>query len=75
MLGQVVGRLAEHGHIHQVVEQLQDTDLPVGDDLAVSTRRPPEPPLEAAVGLAGHDSSRPPRLVSRMLGVGLGFTA
>ena len=62
MLGQVMGRLADDGHIHQVVEQLQDADLPVGDDLAMGSRRPPEPPLEAAVGLAGHGISRPPRL-------------
>ncbi|MFL6184955.1 MAG: NAD(P)H-binding protein [Actinomycetes bacterium] len=34
--------------------------------------RPPEPPLEAAVGLAGHGISRPPRLTSRTLGGGLG---
>ena len=37
MLGQLMGRLAEHGHIHQVIEQLQDADLPVGDDLAVGS--------------------------------------
>ena len=35
-----------------------------------SSWRPPESPLEAAVGLAGHDSSRPPRPTSQMLGVG-----
>src|SRR6266508_1650318 len=68
MLGQVVGRLADDGHIHQVVEQPQDADLPVGDDLAVGSWRPPEPPLEAAMGLAGHGVSRPPRRTSRMLG-------
>jgi hypothetical protein len=50
MLGQVVGRLADDGHIHQVVEQLQDADLPVGDDLAMGSRQPPEPPLEAPGG-------------------------
>jgi hypothetical protein len=62
MLGQVVGRLADDGHVHQVIEQLQDADLPVGDDLPVGSWRPPEPPLEAAVGLARHGISRPPRL-------------
>ncbi|HEY6697726.1 MAG TPA: hypothetical protein VIZ67_05840, partial [Acidimicrobiales bacterium] len=41
MLGQVVGRLADDGHIHQVLEQLEDADLPVGDDLAVGSWRPP----------------------------------
>ena len=35
VLGQVVGRLADDGHIDQVIEQLQVADLPVGDDLAV----------------------------------------
>ena len=49
MLSQVIGRLAEHGHIHQVIKQLQDADLPVGDDLAMGSWRPPEPPLEADV--------------------------
>jgi hypothetical protein len=37
VLGQVVGGLADDGHIHQVVEQLQDADLPVGDGLAVGS--------------------------------------
>jgi hypothetical protein len=69
VLGQVVGRLAEHGHIHQVVEQLEDADLPVGDDLAVGSWRPPEPPLKTAVGLARHGISRPPRRTSQMLDV------
>jgi hypothetical protein len=75
MLGQVVGRLADDGHIDQVVEQLQGADLPVGDDVAVGSWRLPEPPLEAAMGLAGHDSSRPPRPTSRMLGDDLGPTS
>jgi hypothetical protein len=60
VLGQVVGGLADEGHIHQVVQQLQVADLPVGDDLAVGSWRPPEPALEAAVGLARHGISRPP---------------
>jgi hypothetical protein len=61
VLGQVVGGLADDGHIHQVVEQLEEADLPVSDGLAVGSWRPPKPPLEAAVGLAGHCVSRPPR--------------
>jgi hypothetical protein len=69
MLGQMVGRLADDGHVHQVVEQLEDADLPVGDDLPMGSWRPPKPPLEAAVSLAGHGISRPPRLTSRMLDI------
>jgi hypothetical protein len=65
----VVGRLADDGHVGQVVEQLQVADLPVGDGLAVGSWRPPEPPLETPGGLAGHGISRPPRISRRMRGV------
>jgi len=75
MLGQVVGCLADDGHIDQVVEQLEVADLPVGDDLAVGSWRPPKPPLEAPGDLAGHGISRPPLRTSRMLGVDLDDTS
>jgi hypothetical protein len=54
VLGEVVGRLGDDGHIDQVVEELEEADLAVGDCVAVWSRRSPEPALEAAVGLSGH---------------------
>ena len=54
VLGQVMGRLGDDGHIHQVVEEFEEADLTVGDRVVMGSRRPPEPALEPPTGLTGH---------------------
>jgi hypothetical protein len=49
VLGEVIGRLADDGHIDEVVEELEEADPPVGHGLAVCSRRAPEPTLEPAL--------------------------
>ena len=48
MLGEVMGRLGDDGHVDKVVEELEEADGAAGDGLAVGPRRAPEPALEAA---------------------------
>ena len=55
VLGQVMGRLADDGDVHEVVEQLEEADRSTGDRLAVCSRRAPQPLCEAAASpVVGH---------------------
>ena len=48
VIGEVVGRLRHDGHVHEVVEQLQEADGPPRDRLAMWSRRAPQPAPETA---------------------------
>jgi hypothetical protein len=65
-LGQMMGRLGDHGHINKVIEQLEKADSSTRSGLAMRPRWPPEPALERAKGLAGHGDT----LASRGIRVG-----
>ena len=55
VLGEMMRCLGDDSDIHQVIEEFQKADRPAGDDLAVGSRRAPQPALEAATGrLIGH---------------------
>ena len=55
VVGEVVGRLRHDGHVHEVVEQLQEADGSLRDRLAMWSRRAPQPaPETAGEPLVGH---------------------
>jgi len=46
VFGEVVGRLGHDGHVHEVVEQLQEADGSLRDRFAMWPRRTPQPAPE-----------------------------
>ena len=48
VLGEMVSRLGDHGHVHEVVEELEEADRPSDDRFTMGAGRAPEPLSEAA---------------------------